>query len=79
MAKVNEATNLAKEATSLTVSIQNHKNSVAIATKNPSLAPASPSWGGAFSLPPMVKLAVGVAAVAFGVAWVKREARRRTK
>jgi hypothetical protein len=78
-ARISQMKSLSTEAAQTIIAIQNHKNSVALATKNPSLNPVTPPLFGGFTVPPLLKVAIGVGAVAFGVAWVKREARKRTR
>lgn len=78
-ARIKEVKSLSSEAAQTIIAIQNHKNSVALATKDPSLQSATASTSGAATVPSLLKVALGVAAVAFGVNWVRREARRRTK
>jgi hypothetical protein len=70
---------LGNEAAQTIIKIQNHKNSVALATNNPGLKTATPAQSGAFSVPPLLKLAAAVGAVAFGVNWMRREVRKRTR
>ena len=75
--RINQLKTLSSDAARTIAEIQTHKAAVASATSNPSLNTAATS--GAVTVQPLVKIALGVAAVAFAVNWVRRETRRRTR
>ena len=77
--RINQLKTLSSDAARTISEIQTHKAAVATATSDPSLNSTTQSSFGAVTVPPLVRLAVGVAAVAFAVNWVRRETRRRTR